>query len=239
MKPRTITRRLLLGLQLLVASPGVAYGLATRARSGGPAGQDADPAALDPASEPVETWWNEEWARFVGMEGSWATDTSSAHTVIRPEGRYCRVDLLARLSGRLHSYGFGPEGEIVLAHGWIIISPDRRCSISASVVGAEAELQATRGVHGSEANQSYVESFELHGLNEWKLYSPSRPSLLFLLACPLTDSGPRNSIVINRTWGEVRHVPEEARRVLTVGLRQVGEPGTPYFHTVVEALAYR
>lgn len=180
------------------------------------------------ADEPAEVWWNEDFARLVNLEGSWSMESRADRIVFRPGGLSSRVDLLAMLTGRIHSHEFQERGEVVLAHGFVMIATDRPCSISQTpeVDGySEAELMK-QGEAWS--NKSWFESLELHGTEPWSLELPPEPERHLRLVHAAVEGSPTNSVVVNMSSGEVkRYMPNPESPILVLTLTRTQELGHP------------
>lgn len=109
----------------------VAFALLALAALGAPARTAMPSLRQQPAvSERVHVWWNEDLARILHIEGLWSTSTAGEFVRMRPERDLdCRIELLEVLTGEVHSYALDRSGEVVLAHGWIMINQRDRLTL--------------------------------------------------------------------------------------------------------------
>lgn len=191
------------------------------------------------APEVRETWWNEEWARLVGLQGSWSVDSHADRIVMRPEGILSRIEVLARLTGRLHSYEFEGKGEVVLAHGLIMVSTALPCLISGAP-GREAYAFKDLNGLGDDFNQALVEALEFHGTTEWSAEFPPEPLRRLRVLCPGPEEAPDHAIVVSTTWGDTTRLTGQAGAPLfALTIVRTDELGSEREYTLLRVAAKR
>lgn len=192
--------------------------------SSGPSGQP--PGASAQGTEPVEIWWNQEWARLIGMQGSWKVEALDTHVVLRPEGKNCTLEVFARLTGGLHSYEFQETGEVVLAHGWIMIAQAAACQLSGEVAG-QLSTGGGWGRYGF-SRKPFVESVELRGLEQWELKLPSNETELSVLVHRYVSEKETTALTVTMISGDIEERSGRAgERFLVLRVVQYGAAGTP------------
>lgn len=129
---------------------------------------EASPPGPSPEAQETRDWWNERNCRLVSLEGAWSAETSEGFARLRPDAEDCAVALLSVHSGQVSHYPVSEEGEVVFAHGWIMVNPHDQATLPLPVQVGDSSATCTEGRASRILNRRFIERIVWHEGGHWQ-----------------------------------------------------------------------
>ena len=116
---------------------------------------------------------------------------------MRPDAEDCAVALLSVHSGQVSHYPVSEEGEVVFAHGWIMVNPHGQATLPLPVQVGDSSATCTEGRASRILNRRFIERIAWHEGGHWQHeVAPDLAGHQFSLAAGEAEDGSQASFEV-------------------------------------------